>query len=42
MAVDESCACFLRRSESSEGLRCGSLVVGGMRVIGSSGADEEV
>lgn len=27
---------------SSEGLRCGSLVVGGMRMMGSCGADEEV
>ena len=41
MAVDESWACFLRRSVSSEGLRFGSLDLGEIRVVASCGVEEE-
>jgi hypothetical protein len=40
-AVDESWACFLRRSVTSEALRTGSLVFWGIMVMVSCGVDEE-
>jgi hypothetical protein len=40
-AVEESWACFLRRSVTSEGLRLGSLVFGGIRVMASCLVGEE-
>lgn len=40
-AVDESWACFLRRSVSSEDLRFENLDPGEMRVMDSGDLDEE-
>jgi hypothetical protein len=40
-AADESWACFLRRSVSSEDLRFGNLDPGEMRVMDSGDLDEE-